>query len=472
MNLLGLEISDAGILAAGAHPSGLLDVDGQKRESPGFAIPEKENLLVGNAAAAKAHLVPLQVINTFWDQLSTNPLERKNSHAQNQAEIACAHLSYVWENIKMHGDELIFAVPDHYGQEQMGLILGMTQELSIPVRGFVSLPIAASRDPRPDALLLYLDIHLHRLEIVRLGQGDHLTRENSLSVQDIGLDQLYRSWVESVAQEFVRTTRFDPLHQAATEQEIYDRLPGALDIFKSHSSFIFEISQGNHSYRITLLRDLLKQKTGEVYNEICRFIEKMRDEHGQKDFPAVLQLTHRIASLPALKDRLSEIENCEIVELEPGAGARGVVAIWNQLAGQHAPDRTSFFTSRPWQQTEPDLSRYIPSEASGGKAGPTHVLYRDVAYGLSETPLFIGSDPSLSGTGIRVQDGTSGVSQKHCAIQKHPDRIVLTDYSSQGTFVDDQRINGSTTLEPGQTVRLGTSEETIRLITCIQPDET
>jgi len=280
MNLLGLELSDAGILAAGGNPSGLLDVGGHKRESPGFAIPEKEYLLVGNAAAAKAHLVPLQVINTFWDQLSTNPLEKKNSHAQNQAELACAHLSYIWENIKMHGDELIFAVPDHYGREQMGLILGMAQELSIPVKGFVSLPIAASRDPRPDALLMYLDIHLHRLEIVCLGQGENLTRENSLSVQDIGLEQLHRSWVESVAEEFVRTTRFDPLHQAATEQEIYDRLPEALDIFKSHSSFIFEITQEKHSYRITLLKDLLKQKTGEVYDEICRSIEKMRDEHG------------------------------------------------------------------------------------------------------------------------------------------------------------------------------------------------
>jgi hypothetical protein len=470
MNLLGLELSDAGIMAAGGNPSGLLDVDGQKRESPGFAIPEKESLLVGNAAAAKAHLVPLQVINTFWDQLSTNPLDKKNRHVQNQAEIACAHLSYIWENIKMYGDGLIFAVPDHYGREQMGLILGMTQELSIPVKGFVSLPIAASHAPRPDALLMYLDIHLHRLEIVRLGQGEQLIRENSLSMQDIGLEQLYRIWVESVAQEFVRTTRFDPLHQAATEQEIYDRLPEALDIFKSHSSFIFEITQGKHNYRITLLRDLMIQKAGEVYDELCRFIEKMRDEQVHKDVLTVLQLTHRIASLPGLKDKLSEIDNCEIVELKPGAGAQGVVRIWNQLDHQQSPDRTSFFTSRPWQQNEPDDSRTVPDEAAGN-TGPTHVLYHDTAYRLSEKPLFIGTDRSLPGTVIPVQDGT-GISGKHCSIQRETDRAVLTDYSSEGTFVDDKRIEGSAALKIGQTVRLGTSGETIRLITCIESDET
>jgi hypothetical protein len=471
MNLIGLELSDAGILAAGDNPSGLLNVDGNRRESPGFAIPENDDLLVGNSAAGKAHLVPLQVINTFWDQLSTETLKKKNRQAQNQAEIACAHLSLIWENIKMHGDGLIFAVPDHYGREQMGLILGMAQELSIPVKGFVSLPIAASGDPRPDALLMYLDIHLHRFELVLLSQGEQLTRANSLSVQDIGLEQLHRSWVEAVAEEFVRTTRFDPLHQAATEQGIYDRLPEALDIFKGHSSFIFEITQGRNSYHITLFRDMLKQKTGEVYDEICHYVEKMLQQHGQKDILSVLQLTHRIACLPGLKDRLSEIDNCEIVELGPGAGAQGVVRIWNQLTHQHSPDRTSFFTSRPWQQTESDISRVVPDEAAG-RTGPTHVLYRDVAYRLSKKPLFIGNDRSLPGTVIPVQDGTPGISGKHCSIQRNTEGIVLTNYSSQGTFVDDQRINGSTTLELGQTVRLGTSGETILLITCIETDET
>jgi hypothetical protein len=159
------------------------------------------------------------------------------------------------------------------------------------------------------------------------------------------------------------------------------------------------------------------------------------------------------------------------VELENGAGAQGVVRIWNQLADQHSPDRTSFFTSRPWQQTESDVSRAFPYEAPGN-TGPTHVLFRDMAYRLSEKPLLIGSDPSPAGTGICIQVQTPGIAKKHCTVQRDTERIVLTDYSSEGTFVDDQRINGSTALEPGQTVRLGTTGETFRLITCIGADET
>jgi hypothetical protein len=471
MTLIGLELSDAGILAAGSGPTRLLDVDGDRRESPGFAIPETKGLLVGNAAAARAHLFPLQVNNTFWDQLNTEPLEQKNAPAQNHAEIACAHLSLIWENIKKHGDAMIIAVPDYFSREQMGLILGMAGELSIPVKGFVSLPIASSRNPSPDANLIHLDVHMHRFEIAYLQQGEYLTRENSVTVQEINLEQLYRAWVESIAEVFVRNTRFDPLHEAATEQEIYDRLPAALEIFKTQSSFIFEISQGKHSYRITLLRDVLKKKSETLYDEICSLIVKMLDEQSKKGTLTALQLTHRTASLPGLKDKLSEIDNCQIMELEPGAGARGALQFWGQMANGHTGDGASFFTRRPWQQTEQSTPQTIPYDVSE-KREPTHVLYQDTAYPLSEKTLVIGSDHYPAGTGIHIQTQSSSLSRKHCTIQREGDRIVLRDYSKEGTFVDDQRINGSIALAPGQVVRLGSSGETVRLISCMESDET
>lgn len=471
MTLLGLELSDAGILVAGEKPTRLLAVDGQNRESPGFAIPDKKGLLVGHSAARQAHLFPIQVINRFWDRLNTEPLQQKNRLVQNHAEIACAHLSYIWENVKIHGDEMIVAVPDYYDRDQLGLILGMAQELSIPIKGFVSLPIAASFTPRPDAVLLHLDIHLHRFEIVYLHQGEHLARENSVAVQKINLEQLYRVWVESIAEEFVRSTRFDPLHQAATEQTLYDRLSDALEIFKRQRSFLFEISHGTDSYRITLLLDLLKQKSAAVYDDICHLILKMRDEHGKNGFLTVLQLTHRIACLPGLKDKLSEIDHCEIIELEPGAGAQGVLRFWRQLADGHAGHGASFFTSRLWQTAEPKTSPTIPNKTFG-QVQPTHLLYGDVAYPLSEKPLLLGCDRYPAGNGIHVQGQSSGVSKKHCTVQRDADRIVLTDYSDHGTFVDDRRVDGSITLDLGQIVRLGSSGETIRLIVCMETDET
>ncbi len=132
---------------------------------------------------------------------------------------------------------MIIAVPDFYSREQLGLILGMAQELSIPVKGFVSLPIAASYHAYPNAMLLHLDIHLHRFEIIHLHQGEQLTAKNSSTFQEISLEQLYRIWIETIAEEFVNTTRFDPLHQASTEQELYNRCPMPLIFLKPNLPF-------------------------------------------------------------------------------------------------------------------------------------------------------------------------------------------------------------------------------------------
>jgi len=470
MTLLGLEISDAGILVAADNPLRLLTVDGQEKESPGYAIPEKKRLLVGKPASDKAHLFPFQVINKFWDQLNTEPLKQKNRHAQNHAEIAYAHLFHVWEIVKPYGDEMMITVPDYYSKEHLGLILGMAKELSIPVKGFVSLPIAATYQPYPNSMLLHLDIHLHRFEIIHLHQGEYLTAKNSLTFQEISLEQLYRSWVETIAEEFVHATRFDPLHQAATEQELYNRLAAALDIFRNQPSFLFELSHGKDRYRINLFRDVLSQKSEKIYDDICRFIEKMREDPGN-NLLTVLQMTHRVACLPGLKDKLLEINNCKIIELEPGAGALGVLKLRNQLVDSHFKNGASFFTSRPWQQAESTISRAI-SYQTPDTMRPSHLLYRDVAYPISEKPLIIGCDPYPFGEGIHIQAKSSHVSKKHCTIQRENDRIILTDHSRQGTFVDNRQVHESVLLELGQTIRLGSSRETIRLIACLESDET
>ena len=46
MSLIGLELSDAGIMAAGGDPAKLLTLDGQAIESPGFALPQKKRLRI------------------------------------------------------------------------------------------------------------------------------------------------------------------------------------------------------------------------------------------------------------------------------------------------------------------------------------------------------------------------------------------------------------------------------------------
>jgi hypothetical protein len=49
---------------------------------------------------------------------------------------------------------------------------------------------------------------------------------------------------------------------------------------------------------------------------------------------------------------------------------------------------------------------------------------------------------------------------------------VLNDYSTDGIFVDETRVDGSRALKLGQIIRLGTTAEQLQLIACLNRDET
>ena len=473
MSLLGLELSDAGILVAGSEPAGLLKVDGNSVESPGFALPEKKGLTVGRAAERKAHLYPRQILNHFWDQLNTEPLEKPSPFAQNHAEIAFEHFAHIWETVKHHGQEIVIAVPGFYTREHLGFILGITRELSIPVKGFVPLAVAAVPDRLPEGLLLHLDMHMHRFEITRLQRAGQLSQKDTASSEGNGLSKLYRRWVDAIAEEFVRSTRFDPLHQAATEQELYDRLPGVLTQLNQNPSVYFEMTGGSKVYHVTLTRDIFYQKAAPVFQEIQRLIGRLYDRFGKNEPGAVLMLTDRIARLPGVTPMLAAIENFKIIELQSGCAALGIFGFENQLIAQQPGGSAPFLTTRPLP-AENSISEAQPQRHPQTQPQPTHILYRNLAYRITAKPLVIGLEQATAASGILIRGQTAGVSRKHCAVQLRGNEVVLTDYSTYGTFVNEDPINMKTILSLGQIIRVGTPGETLKLIACMDrpADET
>ena len=473
MSLLGLELSDAGILVAASKPAGLLEIDGNSVESPGFALPEKNRLIVGKAAERKAHLYPRQILNQFWNQLNIEPLDQPSRYAQNHAEIAFAHFAHIWQTVKQHGKEMVIAVPSFYTREHLGLILGITQELGIQVKGFIPHAVAAVPERLPEGLLLHLDLHLHRFEVTRLERAEHLTQKDSMSAEGKGLSNLYRRWVDAIAEEFVRSTRFDPLHQAATEQELYDRLPGILRQLCQNSDVYFEMTGGSKVYHVTLTRDLFYKKGAPVFEEMIHFVSRFQERYGKAEAGLVLMLSDRIACLPGVKDMMGEIKNCKIIQLEPGAGALGLVKFTSSLFKQQTGNSSPFLTSRP-VPAQGHISHEESSQDPKGQTAPTHILYRNLAYPITEKPLVIGLQRAADGSGIKIEGKIAGVSRKHCTVQLEGNKVVLNDYSTYGTFVDENPVNEKTILLLGQMVRVGTPGETLNLIACLdkKTDET
>jgi len=469
MSLIGLELNDSGIIAAGGSPPQLLDLDGQVQESPGFALPQKNGLLVGNTAASKAHLFPRQILNHFWDQLNTEPLEQSGKHFPlNHAEIVFRHLSLIWQQLQSHGDEIVMAVPSFYDRSHLGLILGICQELGMPVKGFVPLSLAASTLVCPEKMLLYLDIHLHQIEVIYFEQGEDLTVRDSATTAENGLLPLYRRLVDMIAQEFVRSTRFDPFHQAASEQYLYDRLPGILSHFQHNSSMVFDITGGSAPYSITLERDSIIHNAESVYSEVLRLVKRMQNKRGKDQTSLVLQLSHRLSRLPGCKEMLASINGVQIIDLQRGAAAMGVTQIWNQLAVQDNNGGISFFTSRPWQRQQRTDDHRTPADRAA-PTRPTHLLYGSIAYPITEKPLTIGCDQSSQRNDITISGESAGVSPRHCTVERHGGETILSNVSGQDTYVDEVRINASIALKLGQIIRVGTPGEQLQLIACLGP---
>ena len=469
MSLIGIELSDAGIIAAGSEAEKLLPVDGHAWESPGFALPEKTGLLVGKAAESKAHLFPRKILHNFWDHLNTEPLEQPGSHVpQSTAEIAYNHLDSVWQQLQEIGAEVIMAVPAFYDKQQLGLILGIANELSIPVRGFVPLALAASPGARPGKMMLHLDIHMHRLEVTYLKQEEQLSMQDSVTGTDKGLIYLHRKWAEAIAQEFVNSTRFDPLHRAASEQELYDRLPGILFNLQHSPSIAFDMTGGSRTHGITLARDLFTRNAEPVYTEMRQIIQGLLTQHGKNENAAALYLTHRLIRLPGCKEFLADIPGAEIFELEEGAGARGGLEVWQRIADQTDSEEISFFTSLPLQ---PGRSVQTRPRDDSGNMYPTHLLYRNLAYRISEKPLYIGQELESGGTEVLVSRQSSKVPFKYFSVHLRSQEVVFNNLGAESIYINETRISGETILQLGQNIRVGTPGEKLQVIATVKLDD-
>jgi hypothetical protein len=467
MNLLGLELCDAGILVAGGEPPRLLRVDDESIESPGFALPEKRALVTGTAAESRARLFPRQIMNRFWNQLSTDPLDRPLPAAGNQAEVACAHLARIWNHTRHFGDALVIAVPAYFERTQMGLLLGMAQELSIPVQGFVSLPVAAT-GPGPEDLHLHVDIHLHRFEVSALKAGDRLEFLDASTGEEKGREGLYKLWARAVAAEFVRATRFDPFHSAETEQELYRRLPSMLAALTHEPATTLAIPAGRSHYSVSLTRAMLLDAAQPVYDELVGAVQAARQRHGRAGVASAVQVSHRWVRLPGILERLRQMPDTRIVELPTGAAALALPGLWRELTDGRRAGGAAFFNSRPWAGGE-------GSPAAGRTASPrrpTHLLYRNLAHPITANPLWIGTNPPADGHGIRIEGATTGIDRRHCMVQLLERQVMLTGLGSGRTFLNDRRVEGSVAVGVGDAIRLGEAAESIVAIACLDRNET
>ena len=308
MTLAVIDLNDAGIE---------IGIDGELvATSPGFSVIDGDRLMIGNEAAACARRLPRWTNNRFWNQLNTDPLPQATSTIRHHADLALEHLESIWNTISDRADHAVILVPGYYEHAQLGLLLGIAKEAGIPVKGVADASLVSVCEHADQATTLHLDTSLHRITLGNMTSGSNLVRHAYQTVTENGLFTLWDRWANIVANQFIQSSRFDPLHEASTEQALYDRLPEWIREHGNTGGGVFEISNGESSYKVSISTDQLMHACAQIYPQLVQAVRSQVEDE------TTLLLSHRFAGFPGLKDSLSLINGLNIVELTPGQGVR------------------------------------------------------------------------------------------------------------------------------------------------------
>ncbi len=465
--MLSLELIDAGLTLAQQRG----DDAALLAEAPGVALLEETTTLTGQPAAQRVRVKPLQAQTNYWRALSTESLTRPSRLVRTTADVAFAQASELLGPHKSDGEGVLLAIPAGYTREQLGLLLGVINETGVNVAGVVDAALAAcSLEPAP-ARALHLDLELHQALLTVLdyagtkgGAGDRggLKRNRYEIAPRHGLMALQQTWMQMIAENFVRNTRFDPLHDAASEQRLLDLLPEWLTALQENERITLALQFGERPLEIELERAQFVAAAEPHYAELQKLVQDAR----VAGLPIELRVSHRVASLPGLVDRLGTLRDCVLKVLPRGAAALG--ALMHRATIERTPDTLALVYQLPMPRAEGNTVS-VGHEATPPQLRPTHVLFQGRAWRISDRPLAIGWSPAAERT-LVLPSAAPGLSRSHCTVVRRNGSVVVEDRSTYGSFVNEERVVGETVLTVGDRLRLGSPGVTLEMIQMVQDD--
>ena len=171
---IGLELCDAGAYATAeeAPDSWLIPLENSGTSSPGFVYYDGERYICGQQAENRSRIYPRYVADNGWDQLSLRVSDiTVAGNSPFYSELAYHHLQHVWKRIITDGPvgKAVVALPSNFlattgDEKKTGLVLGMIQDLEIPLAGIIDMAAASlvghTATVASDNLrALHLDVH-------------------------------------------------------------------------------------------------------------------------------------------------------------------------------------------------------------------------------------------------------------------------------------------------------------------------
>jgi hypothetical protein len=304
MSVRVLELNDAGLR--------LSDETGVLLSSPGYALVMPRRIEFGESARSQSRLNPLHCFNQFWHRLSLDPFPRPVAHFRHNADLAYSHLQDLARTAELEGDVLL-AVPGSFSRAQLGILLGLIKSSPLRAVGIVDSSLAAALARPVQDSVIHVDLHLHQVVLTRLQrQGEEIVRENVALVPGTGWVNLSDSLLQLFTQAFIAQCRFNPQHNAESEQKLLDALPfwlleegetaqgqDAREEDDSRPTLQIRLEHNGTAHQARLPRSALQQRLQPFFHKIVQQIAAL-DPQGE----STLLLSERVQTLPGLADYL------------------------------------------------------------------------------------------------------------------------------------------------------------------------
>lgn len=482
MSLKVIELNDSAIRVG--------DETGIIVQSPGFALAAGNSLELGEAAEQQARLHPTNSYNKYWHELSMEPLSHSNS-IRHFADIAYAQLLHLAEIGEIDAD-VIFAVPGNFTRQQIAILLGLSKQSPFTPVGVVDSALVAAIAKARTSSVIYADIQLHQVLLTKLViEDDQLKAESVIQVPGVGNQNFMDLMMQLATGLFIQQCRFNPQHNAESEQQLYNELPNWLKQDDGNkNSLLLELKTGSAVHTAKMPRESLINHLSGYYQKIHKQIAALGSGDGTE-----LLVSSAMAALPGFINTLGDFGNLHILNPQTInsacfdykehilSGEEGIhlVSALPIAATSTAVNNNSAVVDSSTAQAQkiqspatpapeisaPETRAPLAGEPSANYVMPTHALYGDRAVCIAgHGSIDIQNKLHLNGATVAANSivlSLSGLPDGLGSITAS-EGAVWFDGGSQEFLLNQSRVSGRQKLSLGDRIAFVEKSEEIRLI--------
>ena len=182
-----------------------------------------------NIAVNHCRLSPQEINSQYWQQCEQSAIPTNAANMRHAADLVWQHLKQLQ---KQHGLlDVAFVVPSHYQESNLQLLLGIARACELNVEALLNKAVFAiqqtqlQKNQSQQNDCLHIDVQLHQTVCTQVSVDNGTIKLGAVEViQNVGIQAMYDALLKAIQANFISNDRFDPLHHAQTEQQVFDQL--------------------------------------------------------------------------------------------------------------------------------------------------------------------------------------------------------------------------------------------------------